>query len=67
VEEDRLTAPLRRRRGVSVALGCNANIRNPASNSRSTSNPSGRSIATNPTSSRTSIRHNALTPFSSFA
>ncbi len=41
--------------------------RSPASKSRSTSSPSGRSIATSTTSKRTSIRHSALSPFSSCA
>ena len=39
----------------------------PHPSSRSTSSPSGRSIATSTTSSRTSMRHSALSPFSSCA
>jgi hypothetical protein len=56
-----------RSRAAATLFGCNANTRSPASSSRSTSSPSGRSIATSPTSSRTSVRHNAVSPFSSCA
>jgi hypothetical protein len=41
--------------------------RSPASNRRSTSSPSGRSIATNVTFIRTSVRHSDRSPFSSCA
>ena len=47
-------------------FGCNAKTLSPASSSRSTSSPSGRSIATSETSSRTSVRHNDASPFSSW-
>jgi hypothetical protein len=51
--------PAARRRGRAAAtwLGCSASSRSPASSSRSTSSPSGRSIATNVTFNRTSVRH----------
>jgi hypothetical protein len=43
-------------------LGCNANTRSPASSSRSTTTRSDRSIATNTTFKRTSVRHNPRQP-----
>jgi hypothetical protein len=52
----------KRARVAATWLGCSASTRSPASNSRSTSSPSGRSIATNTTFSRTSCRHSARTP-----
>jgi hypothetical protein len=39
----------------------------PAGDAEPTNSPSGRSIATNTTSIRTSVRHNADSPFSSCA
>jgi hypothetical protein len=48
-------------------LGCKASTRNPASNSRSTSTPSGRSTATSRTFNRTNCRHNDRSPLSSCA
>jgi hypothetical protein len=48
-------------------VGCSASTRTPASNSRSTNRPSGRSIATTSTSKQTSAAHSALTPSSSCA
>ena len=56
-----------RSRAAATLFGCKASTRRPASSSRSTSSPSGRSIATSPTSIRTSIRHSAVRPFSSCA
>src|SRR5205814_131007 len=54
-------------RAAATLLGCNANTRSPASSSRSTTTPSGRSIATNTTLKRTSVPHNPDSPFSSCA
>jgi NAD binding domain of 6-phosphogluconate dehydrogenase len=58
---------LNRSRVAATWLGCKGRIRNPASSSRSTSSPSGRSIATSDTPWRTSARHNPRTPVSSWA
>ena len=55
----------KRARVAATWLGCNGSTRSPASSNRSTNSPSGRSIATSPTFSRTSWRHNDRSPTSS--
>ena len=56
-----------RGRAAVTWLGCKASTRSPASSSRSTSTPSGRSIATSSTFKRTSWRHSDRSPASSCA
>src|SRR5450755_539541 len=57
----------KRSRAALTWLGCSANTCTPASSSRSTSTPSGRSIATTSTSKHTNASHNAVIPLSSCA